>query len=727
MVFNSSTLTGTLSSTSDYETGLSSTVAEWHLDAFDTWVTQYVRFAYTKTDMDALISMGELDWNHTKQIKFTTDERGERLPENTMMILVDPNGDADHEYYATASAFYNGERDILLDLTKFEDTEDTLFRQCNFRDLLKGKLTATAAASGGKYRLYDSEYDDLSDAIEATLSDSIVKFIYDDSGSGTHNLAVTDNTTVSEDYYIIIYVPRPDDYNKELFFYSIGVDQSLSGKKSARVVNKDRGYNDKYVLIADLFTQTDQQMTPLTATVVDTATETYPTRVDTTIDTQYNKIYVTAQTVIDVNTSVWRGALNSNVIYHSFKFTLNRHLSGGGVEDTIRGLNNVDVISCTVSEVDGEGTRTVEPKSPAKPNGYYVDVKHGYVNIITGNLKNEINQYYFTDEKHHKIKVEIEFVLDFDKEKLGDEFPSIPQNSLEPIGVNVAATSNIAFESDRLADSSMTDPLPGNRSYFHMTDVATVTLYYHSVSELDKNDYFGEMSQNMSRLGVNGYFADGAAIQYPAVKGDDGPYHLNHMGGMEITAEGTYNVQQVMSVLEDAEQLKLQISLQKKEDYTADGGTPTTRSEIAKSDYGPSLDLTQYFGVKPGETEPTVPTLTVTLWDDEKPPVGPKQVTLIKDANNKYTEAEVTFTKAEWENLDIDTSGVFKIRITFYPITGRDFHEYANYMMTLSAELQKTVEDKKQTINESIAAPDWIVYTNAKVYPSVIHKISSGG
>ena len=76
-----------------------------HVDNVNTWLTQYVRFSYNRDDINELLAEGNVDWNHEKKVIFKTQNAGEaevRLPEDTFMVLVDPNGNRDAAYYAKA-------------------------------------------------------------------------------------------------------------------------------------------------------------------------------------------------------------------------------------------------------------------------------------------------------------------------------------------------------------------------------------------------------------------------------------------------------------------------------------------------------------------------------------------------------------------------------------------------------------------------------------------------
>ena len=62
---------------------------------------------------------------------------------------------------------------------------------------------------------------------------------------------------------------------------------------------------------------------------------------------------------------------------------------------------------------------------------------------------------------------------------------------------------------------------------------------------------------------------------------------------------------------------------------------------------------------------------------------------------------------------------VFSSTITFDVKTGNGFYNYANYRVRLYVDLM-TDKDNEESILPQSSANDWIVYTNAKLDPSMI-------
>ena len=67
---------------------------------------------------------------------------------------------------------------------------------------------------------------------------------------------------------------------------------------------------------------------------------------------------------------------------------------------------------------------------------------------------------------------------------------------------------------------------------------------------------------------------------------------------------------------------------------------------------------------------------------------------------------------------------IYSIGIALSAKTGDDFHDYANYMVTLRTELVYTDADDHVKAVENSGISDYVIYTNAKVFPTLINKAS---
>ncbi len=137
--------------------------------------------------------------------------------------------------------------------------------------------------------------------------------------------------------------------------------------------------------------------------------------------------------------------------------------------------------------------------------------------------------------------------MDFDEESLADEFPE--RDSSRRLGVNVEASSNLAYDRTTLAYSSMTEKYLPDNHYYYIETVPSAKLRYTSKKDdSEQYDEIGLYSKNQSTLGVNGRSADEA-----------------HRSNMPVNTEAFYNVQSLTDA-HTADTLRLTLALKKKTD-----------------------------------------------------------------------------------------------------------------------------------------------------------------
>lgn len=126
------------------------------VDSLNTWVTQYIRFSYNAEDLNMLLASGNLNWNIDKYVTFDTREQSYKIPGNTYMVLVDPNGDADKVYYASASDFtpigsgnFSTGTGWKIDLGGFKKSDkETTFSPSSINKLIARDIIETPSATG---------------------------------------------------------------------------------------------------------------------------------------------------------------------------------------------------------------------------------------------------------------------------------------------------------------------------------------------------------------------------------------------------------------------------------------------------------------------------------------------------------------------------------------------------------------------------------------------------
>ena len=660
-----------------------------HADTLDTWVTQYIRYEYAALDINALLNAGNVNWNYKKTVDFETITNGDdkkRLPNDTYMVLVDPNGNSDKAYYATVNAnnltnytipdTNNGTKDCWrIPLTAFKaedydgnDANNTSFSIPTINDVIAKSIVSTPNNSNtGRYQKLTPTAEQLANgnfAYDVYAIENGVKTYYEfrEAKNGDSDLSV--NSAVYEDYYISVKVPKTAVVTPtDVYFYQIkipsdrfqisDIDEVNGHNKSPRTAGVTQ-QNEFQILIADLFNQTGSMVVTPDVQQITNTNHTITAKLSTEV-TPKNP------------TAIYY--LNDDSFFHSFYITLVR-TSAKGIENDIKALKATDVTA----------TYQINSGTTAQCADVNLNLKENYLNVQTATAAQSGTLLgYLRESGLNKFTISADIVMNFDQDELPDEFPK--RSSGEEYGVNVRAASNIAYESSSLANTSMTNPYPLDRHNYYIETVRSASLKYSPhAEEIDTvYDEIGYNSKNQTTFGVNGISANNA-----------------DRTDMPVNTQAFYNVQLVSdSELSEAKVLKLTFKLEKKNDSE---GTP-----VPDADYAEISALQNYI--------------------DGNITFKSKDAVVTASATGSTVTA---FLNVE----DCDYAGkLFKVDISFNAKSGGSFKDYANYKIDLKADLYKiAVEDQNGKItgvnNESIittsSAEDYLIYTNAKINPQFI-------
>ena len=666
---------------SEYNAVINDNSKTMHFDSLNTWITQYVRFKYTKEDINGLINTNNLKWNHDKFVIFDTanGDTNARLPDNTYMVLVDPNGGSDRVFYMDGMTGNNGvggfetyvktdggassNNGWIIDFNKFKNG-NTNFTVNDFVDTIAPELKCTTVSGTGNYNTGGtaSNYDIYS------YDENGDKVYYLFAAAGNGNTLIELDHDYTEDYYLSMYVPLNEGvYNNELYWYEITVDDTLEkpnkvGASSAHVKNMDLVNKTKKftMFVADLYEQT-------TTNMLNVSPE------NEQITSNNRELTVTARTEIRVKNRAALIHLVSADLYHSFNLSLTRYYNDGSTLKNIVGLDRDE--DQNPAEYDKIKARySIDSDlNDESPECYNINLNsdEGFINVQTSGTS--VMTQLLADQNLATPKplvINAEVVMKFDADKIDNEFPLGTGNT--SVGVNVGATSNLAYKGDAnsLAYSSMAKAFtPQDYHYYYRESVDTAHLYYSVTGLLDQYDKDGRSSENHSRLGING-------------KKSDTPE------GMEIKTTATYNVTSI-SGHENADHIRLSFSLQQKYDIK-NGGTVTgvEYRDVHMDDY-----LSGNVVFSSGSASETV--------------------NITSDMDKIY----VDLPAEDCETID---DGVYKISITFYPVTGDGFTDYANYKINLFAELYDDASNVDQHRYPNSGIGDYVVYTNAKIITEFI-------
>ena len=686
-----------------YLTKLNTSTSDTHVDNLNTWFTSYIRYTYSYEDLKALLDSGNLNWNHKKifYIDKYTNNAVSMLPDNTYMILVDPNGNHDKKYQVTLNStdFAVDNNRISFDFEKFKDSSDNTFRVSTFNELIAQKIKAEENISiNGKYDEYSGE------GTPSNTGDDHYVYIKAEDGTptyyqyvgsgGKYDLTIPDED-IYEDYYISMYVPGAES-DSRLYGYYIRTPESFSAPtyesgtnnavtKSAKVncvyagtdMNGENTIN-RQVYIGNVFDQTTELNVLPNDLEIDGGNHTLNIFAKTTITPKNNDVF-----------SILSG-INPD-IYHSFNIFLDTKGENNVITNKISGLvhdlsdpENINTGIHAWYSIDqpiplNENTNM---QGFTEINASSIDLDDNYINVVTVNGGKTIM-------KKDGVTIYSRIELDFD-----DYESEFPQKVASDTGVSVRASSNLAYDPLSLVFSNTSEPIAepaSSKHVYYRQSLSTANLKYYAATEQDSFDIDGLPSENYSRLGVSG------------------KYSMNNY--MPVNTIAQYNVQNIESALGDAEHLDITLSLQKKTD-DPHGSAPYTSAS-----YQNVSNLNNYWGaVIRDENKEVKPDLNGKPETDSGTNLRIKCGTYDRVVN--IPENSKTFTvsipKEDLTNgingFVVDENGYIYIDIGFNAKTGDGFKEYANYKVNLSVKLAGAEGD----ITGSYA-DDYLVYTNAKV------------
>ena len=681
-----------------------------HFDAFDSWFTMYLRYRYNPTDINTLLDAGNLNWNYPKYAVFTVsaDANAERLPDDTYMVLVDPNGNGDKAYMASISAegFEKtgtaNKETIKFNLSAFSDGSSQ-FTEKPLRDVVATKLKATFTTETGMYEyIGKTKPDDYATGnyVYTIESGNKVYYQYKSDGSGDYNITATGS--VDEDYYINTYVPSgklavQDQFDDkgvlttagDIVFYTVDIPVNTSlpapvaGAKAAEITRK-RNYE---VLIGDLFEQVTDELAV------------YPENEEINSSRHELRAY-TKTSVYLKNTGIGiHLARTSQSIYQSYNIYLDRYDKDGNIENEIFALEDDTTDRFTAyystSAIAHDKATGVPSNLDSLTNAYMDEIGENMLNVVTLNGINKTTLGNSTKESPYVIYTYMD--MNFNTEQLGDEFPAKQGDA----GVKVRVDSLLSYDIKKVSTSNMVKSYPADNHKYYMESLDSAKLTYEAKtgkSELDEYDKTGKNSENYSRLGVNGRTSD-----------------ENYM---PINTVARYNAQSLAaSDLNQASAMQLDMKLYKKTDFTDTNGiTKVEYVDVTKNTSGGSSGKTiaDYLG---DEITFTSGGVTKTVKLSELEDKGKITVLIPKEEGS-----------GEWDKNEND---IFTTEICFSAKTKTNFTEYANYKVELVVTLLKDVvvkdEEGEPVVDENgnpvkrkeeielSQADDYLVYTNAKV------------
>lgn len=542
--FSSTALTGTTALAGDYTTTFSA--GNMLIENLDTWITTYIRYSYSITDIQALLDSGMLGWNGRKQVTlgFSNTATGTSLPNTTQLVLIDPNGNIDRAYYAQGSDL--GGNTFSLSAFHSSYSGGSNFEERDFGDIIGGSVRVDSET--GYYDLGTSNDYDIK------VGDDYYKYV--GVGEGDYNITAT--SVYNEDYYISMLIPS----SEIVYLFDVKCPKSITGNMVTYVSEPINNYVS--ILLGDLY-----EYSFATHTVNSNENDTQITDTNNTII-----VNVTSNVKLkSTNRSTYAGYLNANnkTLYHADVITLNRYYLGGS-DTTLSGYGNITA-TCSVTNTSGASTTPAVQAVPSSSN----------ITVSTGDIRSQVTNGYDAGNSYTGATITQSITIPFNN--IDEEFPSRPEDQETQYGVSVSVTSNISYKNSDVAYSSKKAIFNDDKRYY-IVNANTATLKYEANYELDSYDSVGSASYNYSRLGNNGLDRTLTCI-WP----DDAE-------GMPINATAMYNAAAVTN-FEDATTIRYTLSLYKKTDVGTGTITSVEYQLVNINDY---LEDVKLYGGTGGST-----------------------------------------------------------------------------------------------------------------------------
>ena len=657
-------------------------VSRWGLPVMEnigTPTTAFFRYTYLRTieEWQAAINNGEsLLRNYDK--KLMLDKVGtfgnEKLPDDTIVVLVDPNRGG-KPYYARLSDVYNSSTEILS-LSGFREELDNsssaAFTPVTLNSLLN--LTPTLDASGlfvncseetdATVTIGEYHYRLAEDNAEDNAKDH-----YSITVNGTNELhtvkkssgeTYTVSTLKLEEQYYISFLTEADSSNV-LYHYTLSTPNSFGDNANpSRIVDLSKiqqGDGIVHLILGNIFVQTNSSVTTPNNNQEMSALD------------NNNTLAVTMTSQVKVLEDIYNevaGYISGNniSIYHSFIMNMTRTDASGTSKNIVVDVSDANKSATYTITSSGSVSAYNNQNAPLAMNGSYAEVSPGYA----------IDNYIVAGEGSTATITSVITLVYENDVIIGEQFPNREDESQMSIGTIVSGKSNIAYDPQRTSyskSSALLSDTAGHSYYSHVDD-RRAKLTYNVTRDVYGGDY--------GHLGIN-------------------PLDSNDLTEITVPTLAVYDISSIVEKAAAYDSVRIHITLSRKTD-----------------NYSAKLDF---------------PTYMYNIWHEgyDADPLAANHLLDSTDTTNfrltesggEYKEYVYTFSKAALEdNSALSTS--LEIPIEYMVYTGAVFEErnlmYSNYKLTLSVELVKSSTGDVLAVS---MADDYIIYTNARVYPDYLN------
>ncbi len=646
----------------------------------NSWYTAFVSFSYSMEELQSLVdSETGLKWHNDKVISMEysdTTVAGDKLNGDTQLVLVDPNKNTDEYYYSLLSHLRSNENastDADSDTLYLSDFKQGLttgkeFTPIDFRELAMNQnvISVEEYSSGDKTGFNYVLADEDTGTVAYKNGDTILYLKYKtEEEEGQYKVTVTDG--VVENYYLSVMVKSKSSTDKFVFNYNITSPLYLDGSVKAR----RSGYDEKkitHILTGDLYTQ--QVLLEVKNNGKD----------EEQIDDTNHQLQLTMVTRISMNgTTDEKTQLlihlnaNSNIsVLQSFIIDLTAY-DYDNTRTKILSKPDLQAEFAFKKSSDANAAMTTGYSTPVDDDTWGTqvdnDIGGNYIKLNSHDIKEYLDTTMYT---YVRAKATITF----------DDYEEFPKRTGDDqrIGVNVSLSSNLSYSEASIVYSNMTkSPDTPDSKYFYIRDIEKAELTFNAIGDIPDmydSDGLPEKSNNTSQLGINPKnFFNPSTTRIP------------------IYNTSSYNASKVKhSEFANTKYIEYTLELYQKTDS---GGT---------AHYEKVSDMSRYIDFDKG-----VNIQSSSLDSDMYSYSGSFDTT---DSGKLIFRASIDPEKFTAENQQ-----KFEADIDFTVKTGADCTEHANYRMMLHVDL---VDDNYASINSKTKVKDWVVYTNAKINPTML-------
>lgn len=456
------------------------------VDSMDVWTTTYIRFQYPADQVNELLKLGSnLEWNHKKQISIRRTREND-IPDDTKMVLIDPNNNKDKAYYATAASFTYADDTRIVDFSSFTTKLNSgeHFHEQTLHSLLYDKVKVKDNADKkGAYKEVPQE----TESSLAFKIDGQIRYFEFVGSIGDIDLVV--NEPLNEEYYLSLYVPKTTGQADVVQIQPAGMLSAVSPDGSEATGNVIRATVSSKLnaalIIGDFYKHTvtdfkvnSNQNSNIISEANNTLTATTTSTIELVNDTQGQASYF-AITLSDP----------SIALYHSFNLQLICHTSLDSQTDIIKGIDKNN-IKASYKINNAEDSIEVSDEKIVRETSY--------IQCTTGDIKS----YLINPANGYQVTITGTAEMTFSN--YSDEFPSNP-NDTPGIGVQGAVRSNIAYQEDNLPYSKMFAKHDPVDPFYYTKEENSAQFSFDVIDELDEEE-IGTNTKNNSRLGVNDFF-----------------------------------------------------------------------------------------------------------------------------------------------------------------------------------------------------------------------------